>query len=200
MTASAGGHFDAWAPTYDNSRVQRWIDDLHIAMLDALPSEFQPASILDIGCGTGRLLRRAATRWPQARLYGVDFADGMIEQARRLTRNATFLTAPAESLPIEDQSIDLALSSLSIHHWSDQRQGLSELSRVLNTSGRWGVADIVYPQLIKPFVRGSRVMTMRTMAQSLTAASLRIERRRPIFLGVVQLFAGDRFSPASARA
>jgi ubiquinone/menaquinone biosynthesis C-methylase UbiE len=109
--------FDRWSSTYEDSWMQRAIfDPAHHATL-ALAAKIvpQPASVLDVGCGTGRLLRQARTHWPEAYLIGVDPADGMIEMAKRLTPDATFFTSMAETLPLQDASVDLALSTISFH-------------------------------------------------------------------------------------
>ena len=89
--------FDQWASTYEHSWLQRaFFDRAHQATL-ALAADIvhQPVSVLDVGCGTGKLLRRATTYWPEAQLIGVDPANGMIEMAKRLTPNATFSTGMA---------------------------------------------------------------------------------------------------------
>ena len=39
-------------------------------------------SVLEVGCGTGRNLIRAARVWPQARLYGIDISEAMLGTAR----------------------------------------------------------------------------------------------------------------------
>jgi trans-aconitate 2-methyltransferase len=44
----------------------------------------EPARVVDLGCGTGRLTARLAERWPQARVQGLDSSPEMIEQARQL--------------------------------------------------------------------------------------------------------------------
>jgi hypothetical protein len=41
----------------------------------------------------------------------------MIEIAKRLTPNATFFTDMADALPLQEASVDLALSTISFHHW-----------------------------------------------------------------------------------
>ena len=89
--------FDQWASTYEHSWLQRaFFDRAHQATL-ALAAGIihEPVSVLDVGCGTGKLLRRAHISWPQAQLIGVDPANGMIEIAKRLTPNATFSTGMA---------------------------------------------------------------------------------------------------------
>ena len=95
--------FDRRSSTYEHSFFQRlFFDRIHRAALNLIPTEFNPEAILDIGCGTGRLLRKAAVRWPGARLSGVDPAEGMIREARRLTPGATFYVSTAESLALPD--------------------------------------------------------------------------------------------------
>src|SRR6516165_8779278 len=111
--------FDQWSSSYENSWMQRaFFDQTHKAVLAlAAGIVHQPESVLDVGCGTGRLLRRAYRYWPDAQLIGVDPANGMIERAKLLTPNAKFITAMAEALLLPDASIDLALSTTSFHHW-----------------------------------------------------------------------------------
>jgi ubiquinone/menaquinone biosynthesis C-methylase UbiE len=137
--------FDRWAATYEQSFLQRWyFDPVHSKMLDlfarAGPNE-PPSCMLDVGCGTDRLLRAASARWPMAQLLGVDPAPQMVAEARQLAPNASFEVASAEALPFPDQTADLVLSSLSFHHWADQQRGLQEIARVLRTGGWLCLAD-----------------------------------------------------------
>lgn len=73
--------------------------------------------------------------WPSATLAGVDVAEGMVAKAREQTDYATIYQSPAEHLPLENDSIDLATSTTSFHHWSDQAKGVSEAVRVLRRGG-----------------------------------------------------------------
>lgn len=51
----------------------RLIDELDVRRGD---------TVLEIGCGTGRNLIRAAKAWPEARFYGLDISDAMLATAR----------------------------------------------------------------------------------------------------------------------
>jgi ubiquinone/menaquinone biosynthesis C-methylase UbiE len=137
--------FNRWAATYDQSLMQRWYFALiHSKMLDLLEQDKltkPPRCILDVGCGTGRLLRAASVRWPEAQLFGVDPAELMITEAKRNNPNAMFKVGSAEELPFADQSVDLILSSLSFHHWANQSKGLQEIARVLCLGGRFCLAN-----------------------------------------------------------
>jgi ubiquinone/menaquinone biosynthesis C-methylase UbiE len=136
--------FDQWAATYDQSVLQRlFFGPVHSKMLELLVQELKdpPRFIIDVGCGTGRLLRAASVRWPEAQLFGVDPAEGMVSEANRLNPNATFKLAWAESLPFPDQAADMVLSSLSFHHWRNQTKGLQEIARVLRPGGLFCLTD-----------------------------------------------------------
>ena len=137
--------FSRWAPTYDRHYLQRFIfEPVQKTVLDLSAAEVpSPTEILDVGCGTGRLLRAADERFPGARLEGIDAAEGMIEQARASGGRANFQLATAESIPFPDAQFDLVFSTMTFHHWADQQKGISEIARVLKPGGRWVLADFV---------------------------------------------------------
>jgi ubiquinone/menaquinone biosynthesis C-methylase UbiE len=96
-------YFNRWSLTYENSWGQWFLfDRLQRRVLNMAEKGHIPNTVLDVGCGTGRLLRKARKYWPKAQLIGVDPADGMIENARRLMPDAKFYVSQAESLPLLD--------------------------------------------------------------------------------------------------
>ncbi len=174
------GHFEQWSRTYEQSWMQRRIfDPAHVAALDAVTATgAAPSTLLDIGCGTGRLLRDVHARWPQARLLGVDPAEGMIVVARKLTPEATLLMGSAEALPLGGASVDVALSTLSFHHWRDQAAGLREIARVLRPGGRFILVDVCAPPLIGRLFGNPRARDARARRSLFADAGLRITAQR----------------------
>jgi ubiquinone/menaquinone biosynthesis C-methylase UbiE len=99
----------------------------------ALAAHPQPHRVLDVGCGTGRLLQDLAGRVPDAQLLtGIDPAPGMIAVAHDTveTDRVNLTVGVVETLPYVDASFDLVVSSTSFDHWSDQLAGLRECARV----------------------------------------------------------------------
>jgi len=175
-------HFDQWASTYENSWMQRaFFDRTHQATLAlAAGIVHQPESILDVGCGTGKLLRRANTYWPEAQLIGVDPANGMIEMAKRLTPNATFFTGMAEALPLQDASVDLAMSTTSFHHWQNQAAGIREIARVLRPGGYFILVDASFPDWLVRVFHLKRFHSPAQLRTLFIQAGLRVQTQQTL--------------------
>jgi ubiquinone/menaquinone biosynthesis C-methylase UbiE len=179
--------FEAWAPLYDESLLQPLLFvPAHAAVLDAAESRgARLHDILDVGCGTGRLLGRAADRWPDARLVGVDVASNMLAKAKgKYGDDARFRfeLGDAAALPLTSDSIDVAFSTLSFHHWGDQAGGLRQVARVLRLGGLFVLADIRPPPLLGLVLRRLHAEDARQRLFEACGFSV-VEQRRPPGLG-----------------
>ena len=188
--------FERWGSTYERSWMQqRLFDPVHSAVLRQAASRFKPTSVLDIGCGSGRLLRKVHAYWPQAHLCGVDPAQGMLEVARQFTPGAHFFLGSAEALPLSDASVDLALSTISFHHWHDQAAGVREVARVLRPGGGFLLADFVLPTWLVWLLPRSRFLhsaaQMRTLFEQ---AGLEVEAQPTTVSSLVCITIGMRAS------
>jgi malonyl-CoA O-methyltransferase len=78
-----------------------------------------PSEVLDLGCGTGRLLASLHRQYPQAHLYGLDLAYNMTLHAReRLGGDVQLVNGDAEYLPFRHDAFDLVVSSSTLQ-WLD---------------------------------------------------------------------------------
>lgn len=165
-------HFDLWAPRYDRSIHQKLMfGPVHETVLSAFGAfAAVPRDVLDVGCGTGRLLESAGRLWPGAKLVGVDASERMIAEARRKhDGDARFMfeQRDASDLRLEDASFDVAFSTMSFHHWGDKAAGIREVARVLRPGGLFLLADVAPPLLfmLRPLLnRGERADFRRPAA------------------------------------
>jgi len=90
--------------------------------------------VADVACGTGILADRIERELHPEVVYGVDMADGMLEQARARSARVQWRKGPAEQLPFEDGELD-AVVTTSAFHWFDQPAALREFHRVIAPGG-----------------------------------------------------------------
>ncbi len=134
--------FDAWAATYELSDLQALVfDPVHVVVADVLRRHVpgRRASLLDLGCGTGRMLRRllssSADTVAAADAVGVDPAPGMLAEARKRGTPARLVCASAERLPFPSGGFEVVTVCMSVRHWQDRDAGLAQVARVLAPGG-----------------------------------------------------------------
>jgi ubiquinone/menaquinone biosynthesis C-methylase UbiE len=104
----------------------------------------------------------------------------MIEMAKRLTPTATFSAGMAEVLPLEDASVDLALSTTSFHHWQDQDAGLREVARVLRPGGYFILVDASFPDWGVRVFRPQRFHSPAGLRTLFIEAGLHVQTQQPL--------------------
>ncbi|MDP9373631.1 MAG: methyltransferase domain-containing protein, partial [Chloroflexota bacterium] len=103
---------------------------------------------LDVGCGTGLLLRLLADSEERVALAGVDLDPAMIARARRRVPEVALCVASATALPYPDDRFDLLTSTFVLHHLdpAGQHAALVEARRVLRPGGRLVLVDFGPPR------------------------------------------------------
>ena len=109
--------------------------------------------VLDVGCGTGTLALEVQRRVGGAgRVVGVDPSQEQIARARAKAARRhvpiEFEVGVIERLAVPDQTFDVVLSTLMMHHVPTdlKRRGLAEIARVLKPEGRLVIADFTRKQ------------------------------------------------------
>lgn len=118
--------------------------EMQWALIDYLPPR-QPASVLELGCGTGNLSVLLAKAFPEAQLHLVDVSEESLEVCRqRLGSGERFCFEAADFRELScDDQFDLVISCIAIHHIEadEKRRLFSKIHQWLVPEGVFSYAD-----------------------------------------------------------
>lgn len=141
--------FDQYAENYDagwrGTKSARFYKDL-LKELEIDPGD----TVLDVGCGTGTVLKFISSK-TAIKGYGLDISPQMLEVARKKNPGFEFTEGNCETLPYEDNSMDVIMACMAYHHFSDQEKFRKEAYRVLKPNGKLYICDPRFPWIVRVF-------------------------------------------------
>lgn len=184
--------WDRWARTYDRGwRARLFLRPLYRRLLE-LAAPGPRERVLDVGAGTGSVVASMLARGAHA--FGADPSAGMVRAATSKA-GPRFVVAAAEALPFPSGAFDLAITSMSMHHWRSAERGIAEMARVLRPGGRALLADLEgrgFFRLsnalarLRPRPHAPRYLRREEVASALVSAGLalgrQVVRRRRVLL------------------
>lgn len=137
--------FDKQAPEYDSNIQGQHARNLYKSSIEILSKE-HICTLLDVGCGTGELLKEISNLGIAQQLSGIDISSKMIDIAKeKLKETATLLLGDSEELPFNDQSFDAVVCNDSFHHYPTPSKVIKEFARVLKKDGILIIGDCWQP-------------------------------------------------------
>lgn len=119
--------------TEDNEkeRVERKVSDLTDILTSKLNSDLNIKSVLDIGVGNGNILVNLGEKLGinKDSLYGVDTVDYTVNN------EFNHLVYENNSIPVQENSIDLITIMMVLHHTDNPLETLNEAYKALNSNG-----------------------------------------------------------------
>jgi len=94
------------------------------------------ATIVDLGCGTGRFIRALSGHF-SAQIVGIEPARRMLAVAKTAVSSPSvaLVQGRAESIPLADLQADMVFLSMVYHHFRDKRRTIGEIARVIRQGG-----------------------------------------------------------------
>lgn len=136
--------FNKWAKNYDKSILQRILfsgtHNYITNVVDRVANDGD--SILDIACGTGKLLEKIfSSTIKYIVYYGVDYSKEMIKEANKRIGFAELECKNSTDLPYYEKTFNIIVCSHAFHHFLFQDKSIKEMNRVLRKGGRVIIAD-----------------------------------------------------------
>ena len=135
--------FSRAATQYDAAAVmQREVCSRMLERLDYIKQK--PATVLDVGSGTGWGTRQLGERYPTAQIVALDMAIGMLHAARGTSswwsklfsgKATPYVCGDMEALPVKSNSMDMVWSNFALQWCNDLPATFVELQRVLKVDG-----------------------------------------------------------------
>lgn len=137
--------FNQQAVTYDQDMRGQHARSLYPILLEKI-SDISYHSALDLGCGTGEMIKMILEQDAQKSLTGIDLSEKMLEIAKgKLNDRAKLLLGDSEHLPFQDGTFDVVYCNDSFHHYPAPENVLAEVKRVLKTGGLFLMGDCWQP-------------------------------------------------------
>jgi SAM-dependent methyltransferase len=148
MTLDNRAYYDEFAAWYERERglpYHQLLDDLELELVERYGAG---RDVVEVGCGTGRILARAAASARSA--VGVDLSAAMLGQAR--ARGLRVLQGSACALPLASACCDLAYAFKVLAHVEDVATALAEMARVVRPGG-WVLAEFYNAHSLRRLVK-----------------------------------------------
>lgn len=145
-------NFSKRAQKYDNGFEGRFSQQFYNALLSQIRLKSKE-TILDVGCGTGCLLRKMADRCA-INGYGIDVEYSMIQVAKRQCLEMNIQQSTCEKTPFDNSTFNLVTACMAYHHFSDKSGFAREAARILKTGGYLYIADPRLPLIIRKIING----------------------------------------------
>ena len=139
-------NFNNAAAKYDNlgGRLSRRFYRLLLEQVDLT----QDMSVLDVGCGTGTILR-AMSDSCSIKGFGIDMSENMVEETKRKCPDMDIRLSRCEKTPFEDDTFDVVTSCMAYHHFTDKAGFAREAARILKPGGYLYIADPSFPGVVR---------------------------------------------------
>lgn len=137
-------HFTKWSSHYDGDSWTWYFNKSLAVALDISKGHIcGNASILDIGCGTGKLLSELSCLYPEATFKGIDITPSMVEIARhrlRSNKNIEIIKTDLEGFS-DRKKFDIIYCLNVFHHFSSEVNAVEKIKRILNPGGHLIIID-----------------------------------------------------------
>ena len=161
--------FSKLASSYDEGAAGKASQKFYKLLLREIDLQLG-AKVLDVGCGTGALLKRLAAKGDMIG-YGTDIEENMIREAKQKAPEMKYHIASCDQLPFDENTMDAVVACMAYHHFVSKDGFASETARVLKPGGVLYIVDPRFPWIVRKAMNGIARL-FRVAGEFLTAKEI----------------------------
>src|SRR5262249_22567772 len=143
-------HATCSAEAYDHARSGHLQSRRHDIIAACVERAGKGCSVLEVGCGSGALLRLLRRRFPTSRLVGIDTSDALVSlAARTVGDDIRIVNRNIEQGADDLGSFDVIASIDVLHHIQNRRAAIAALRSVARPGAHWVAIE---PNIWHPYV------------------------------------------------
>jgi ubiquinone/menaquinone biosynthesis C-methylase UbiE len=101
--------------------------------------------LLDVGCGTGSLIRKLRNEYPRSRFVGIEPSTRAVALAKRISKTCTIVKQTGESMTFKNE-FDIVYLGESLYAMRDKRNVISNCRRALKKDGTIAIVEGLLPE------------------------------------------------------
>jgi len=190
-----------WVQKYSLGPTRREVKKIVLPLLE----KNNELKILDIGCGTGQLIKEISDHYNKVNYLGIDVAENMIEVAKKNNKgkNVKFKTSSIESFESNDK-YDIIICTHAFPYFPNKQEMINKMAGLCNKKGQViivnsstnSLKDLIINFFLKATTSKAKYLSIDEMKKLFKSAKLKVKKieviRERFYMPTIALFHTER--------
>lgn len=190
-----------WVQKYSLGPTRREVKKIVLPLLE----KNNELKILDIGCGTGQLIKEISDHYNKVNYLGIDVAENMIEVAKKNNKgkNVKFKTSSIESFENNDK-YDIIICTHAFPYFPNKQEMIKKMAGLCNKKGQViivnsstnSLKDLIINFFLKATTSKAKYLSIDEMKKLFKSAKLKVKKieviRERFYMPTIALFHTER--------
>ena len=192
---------DLWVQKYSLGPTRREVKKLVLPLLE----KNKELKILDIGCGTGQLIKEISDKYKMVNYLGIDVSENMIDIAKKNNKgnNIKFKISSIETFDTVDR-YDIIICTHAFPYFPNKEDMIKKISELCNKKGQViivnsstnSLKDLIINFFLKATTSKARYLSIDNMKKLFKTAKLKVKNieiiRERFYMPTIALFHTER--------
>lgn len=190
-----------WVQKYSLGPTRREVKKIVLPLLE----KNNELKILDIGCGTGQLIKEISDQYNKVNYLGIDVAENMIDVAKKNNKgkNVKFKTSSIESFE-SNEKYDIIICTHAFPYFPNKQEMIKKMAGLCNKKGQViivnsstnSLKDLIINFFLKATTSKAKYLSIDEMKKLFKSAKLKVKQieviRERFYMPTIALFHTER--------